>query len=58
MTYVVLRSNSPVEVGVEERELLEDILADTGNLAKEEEGEDTGADTEGGGNSSAVNVMR
>jgi hypothetical protein len=57
MTYVVLRSNSPVEVGVKERELLEDILADTGNFAKEEEGEDTGTDTKGGGNSTAVNVM-
>jgi len=34
--------------------LLENVLADTRDLAEEEEGEDTSADTEGSGDGSAV----
>lgn len=53
-TYVVLRSNRPVVVLVEEGELLQDILAHTGDLAEEEEREDASADTESAGNLAAV----
>ena len=53
-THVVLRSESPVEVLVEEGELLEDIPAHTGNLAEEEESTDTSGNTEGTDNTTAI----
>jgi hypothetical protein len=53
-TYVVLRRNGAVKVGVEEGELLEDILADTGDLAEEEERGHTGADAKGSGDGTAL----
>lgn len=36
------------------RDLLQDVLADTGNIAEEEEAEDNGGDTESGRDGTAV----
>lgn len=49
-TYVVLGGNGTVEVGVQKGELLENIAADTGDLAEEEESSSAGEDTEATGN--------
>ena len=45
-THVVLGGNGAVKVGVQEGDLLEDVAADTGNLAKEEDGSSAGEHTE------------
>lgn len=52
-TYVVLGGNGAVKVGIQEGELLQDIAADTGDLAEEEEGSSAGEDTEATGQSTA-----
>lgn len=57
-TYVVLGSDRAVEVLIEERNLLENVAADTGDLAEEEEGEGTGGNTEGASNGSAKCAQR
>ena len=46
MTHIVLRGDATVEVGIEERNLAEDVVAHTGNLAEEEEGAGASGDTE------------
>jgi hypothetical protein len=48
-TYVVLRGNAAVVVSVQTGNLLQDVAADTGNLAEHEEGSGTSEDTEAGG---------
>lgn len=48
-TYVVLRGNGPVVVGVQTGNLLQDVAVDTGNVAEHEEGSGTSEDTEAGG---------
>ena len=53
-THVVLGRNGAVKVLVQEGNLSQDILPDTGNLAEEEEGEDTGGGTEAAGNAGTV----
>lgn len=53
-TYVVLGSDSAVKVRVEERELLENVPTNTGDLAEEEKGEDTGARTECASNGTTI----
>lgn len=53
-THVVLGSQSPVKVLVEEGELLENIPAHTGNLAEEEESTDTSSNTERTDNTAAI----
>lgn len=50
-TYVVLGGNGAVKVGIQEGEFLQDIAADTGDLAEEEEGSGAGEDTEATGQS-------
>lgn len=56
MTYVVLRGNGTVVVGVQARDLLEDIATHTGDLAEHEEGSGTGEDAERGGERTTVAV--
>lgn len=54
VTHVVLRSNSPVKVLVEEGELLQDIPTHTRNFTEEEERKDTNAHAEGTGNGATI----
>ncbi|PGG99746.1 hypothetical protein AJ79_08435 [Helicocarpus griseus UAMH5409] len=53
-TNVVFRRDASLPVSANNRDVHQDILPDTGDLAEEEDGEDTGADTEGGEDGAAV----
>lgn len=53
-TYVVLRRNAPDPVLPENWDLLQDVLADAGNLAREEEEAEEGGGAESGGDGTAV----
>ena len=50
-TYVVLRGNAAVVVGVQTGDLLKDVAAHTGDITEHEEGSDAGEDAEAGGKS-------
>lgn len=43
-----------MEVGANDRDLLEDVMSHTGNLAEEEQGEDTGTGAEEAGHEGAT----
>jgi hypothetical protein len=51
---VVLRRDLVVVEAAEEGDLLEDVGLDTGNSIEEEDGEDAGGSTEGGGHGAPV----
>lgn len=53
-TYVVLRRDGAVQVLVKERKFLENIFPDTRNFTEEEDGEETGGDTESASNSTTT----
>jgi len=56
-TYVVLRGDAAVVVGIEERKLAEDVVAHTGNLTEDEESAGASSDTESSSEGATVRAQ-